>query len=288
MRLRRSVVPLVMFLLGAVAPAFAQRTTGTLVGNVTDESGAALPGVTVTLKGETVVGAQTAVTNEQGFYRFAALPTGNYDVAFALGGFATLNRNALKVSVGATVDESVMLKVSSLQEEVTVTGEAPVVDTTTNQISTTYDKDWVRNAPIPRNSFFDLINVGARRRLHLVRRVEPADLVRLGHQRELVPARRHRLHGAHQRRLVAVSQHRRDRGDRGAVARRHRRVRQRAGRRVQHRDPPGLEHVQGRRDRLLPERRPHRQQHERRTGRAASRTTATSTTSSRARSAGRS
>jgi hypothetical protein len=158
MRLRLAVVPLLLFLLGAVAPAFAQRTTGTLVGNVTDESGAALPGVTISLKGETIVGVQTAVTNEQGFYRFVALPTGTYDVSFALGGFATLNRNALKVSVGATVDESVMMKVSSMQEELTVTGEAPVVDTTTNQISTTYDKDWVRNAPIPRNSFFDLIN----------------------------------------------------------------------------------------------------------------------------------
>jgi Carboxypeptidase regulatory-like domain/TonB dependent receptor/TonB-dependent Receptor Plug Domain len=158
MRLRLAVVPLVLFLLGAVAPAFAQRTTGTLVGNVTDESGAALPGVTVTLKGETIVGAQTAVTNESGFYRFVALPTGAYDVSYSLGGFATLNRNALKVSVGATVDESVTMKVSALQEEVTVTGEAPVVDTQTNQISTTYDKDWVRNAPIPRNSFFDLIN----------------------------------------------------------------------------------------------------------------------------------
>jgi hypothetical protein len=158
MRLRRAVVPLMVFLLGAVVPAFAQRTTGNLVGNVTDESGAALPGVTVSLKGESVVGVQTAVTNEQGFYRFPALPTGNYDVSFALGGFATLNRNALKVSVGATVDESVTLKVSQMKEEVTVTGEAPVVDTQTNQLSTTYDKDWVRNAPIPRNSFFDLIN----------------------------------------------------------------------------------------------------------------------------------
>src|SRR5262245_16293025 len=103
MRLRLAVVPLVLFLLGAVRPAFAQRTTGTLVGNVTDESGAALPGVTISLKGEAVVGVQTAVTNEQGFYRFVALPTGSYDVSYALGGFATLNRNALKVSVGATV-----------------------------------------------------------------------------------------------------------------------------------------------------------------------------------------
>ena len=64
----------------AEATAFAQRTTGTLVGTVTDETGAVLPGVTVALKGEAIVGTQTAVTNEQGFYRFAALPPGTYDV----------------------------------------------------------------------------------------------------------------------------------------------------------------------------------------------------------------
>jgi hypothetical protein len=159
MRMRRWVVPCLVVLSGAASPLFAQRTTGVLVGTVSDESGAALPGVTVSLRGEAVVGTQTSVTNESGFYRFPALTTGIYDLSFALSGFGTLSRPGLKVSVGATVEENVSLKVSNRQEEVTVTGEAPVVDTQTNQVSTTYDKDWVRNAPIPRNSFFDLINV---------------------------------------------------------------------------------------------------------------------------------
>ncbi len=142
----------------AAATSFAQRTTGSIVGTVTDETSAALPGVTVTLKGETIVGTQTDVTNEKGFYRFPALPPGTYELTYSLTGFATVNRPGIKVSVGGTNEENVGLKVSGKTEEVTVTGESEVVDTTSNQVSTNYDKDWVRNAPIPRFTFFDLIN----------------------------------------------------------------------------------------------------------------------------------
>ena len=143
----------------AVAPsAFAQRTTGTLAGTVTDESGAVLPGVTVSLKGEMVVGTQTTQSGPQGLYRFGALPAGTYDVSFSLTGFSTLHRSGLRVPVGSTVEANVSLKVSQMAEEVTVTGEGAVVDTTTNQVSTNYDKEWVRNAPVPRFTFFDLIN----------------------------------------------------------------------------------------------------------------------------------
>src|SRR6185436_945730 len=144
--------------LGVAPQAFAQRTTGTLVGTVTDESGAVLPGVTVALKGEAVVGTQTDVSGPQGVYRFAALPPGTYEVTFTLAGFSTLRRSGLRVPVGATVEENVSLKVSQMAEEVTVSGESTVVDTTTNQVSTNYDKEWVRNAPVPRFTFFDLIN----------------------------------------------------------------------------------------------------------------------------------
>src|SRR5262249_11857755 len=55
-------------------------------------------------------------------------------------------------------EENIALKVSQIAEEVTVTGESPVVDTSSNQVATTYDKDWVRNAPIRRFTFFNLIN----------------------------------------------------------------------------------------------------------------------------------
>jgi len=158
---RRSLLPAIPCLFVLVAetqPAFAQRTTGTIVGTVTDESGGVLPGVAVTLKGEQIAGIQTSTSNAEGRYRFAALPPGAYNLSFALSGFSTLNRTGIRVGVGATVEENASLKVTQLTEEITVVGEAPVVDTQTNTVSTNYDKDWVRNAPVRRFSFFDLIN----------------------------------------------------------------------------------------------------------------------------------
>jgi outer membrane receptor protein involved in Fe transport len=148
-----------VLVLGIVSPALAQRTTGTLVGTVKDGTGAILPGVTVNLRGEKIVGTQTTVTNDQGFYRFTALPPGTYELEFTLSGFTTLRRQGVKLSVGATEEVSVGLNVKQLEEAITVTSDAPVVDTQTNQVSTNYDKDWVRNAPVPRFSMFDLLAV---------------------------------------------------------------------------------------------------------------------------------
>jgi len=138
--------------------SFAQRITGSLVGTVRDPSGAVLPGVSVALRGEKIVGTQSSVTNDSGFYRFIGLPPGSYELRFQLSGFATLRREAVRVSVGATTEIDAELKLTELAEEVTVVGDTPVVDTQTNQVSTHFDKDWVRNAPIARFSFFDLIN----------------------------------------------------------------------------------------------------------------------------------
>ena len=158
--MRRVLVALSCFatLLTAAGPALAQRTTGSIIGHVTDDSGAVLPGVTVTLKGDTIVGAQTSVANEQGFYRFAALPPGTYALTYSLQGFSTQRHAAVKVSLGGVLEENAALKVGSLTEEITVVGDSSVVDTSSNQLSTNYDKDWVRNAPIPRFSFFDFLN----------------------------------------------------------------------------------------------------------------------------------
>jgi len=139
--------------------ARAQRITGQLVGTVTDDSGAVLPGVTVSLQGPQIVGVQTTTSNEKGFYRFIALPPGSYELSFALSGFSTLNLEGIRVGVGQTIESNASLKLSSLAEEITVVGDASVVDTQTNQVSTNYDKDWVRNAPVPRFSMFDLIAV---------------------------------------------------------------------------------------------------------------------------------
>ncbi|MBS1818323.1 MAG: TonB-dependent receptor [Acidobacteria bacterium] len=141
-----------------VTPALAQRTTGEISGKVVDESGGTLPGVTVTLRGEAMPNAQPVITSETGLYRFPVLPAGTYDVEFALEGFGTAKYEAIRVAVGQTIDVNVTMKVSSLNETLTVTGTAPVVNVTTSEVSTNYNREWVQSAPVRRFSYFDLIN----------------------------------------------------------------------------------------------------------------------------------
>src|SRR6476469_10767762 len=100
----KRVCAVVLLSLGLATSAAAQRTTGQIIGKVTDESGAVLPGVTVTLRGAGVAGAPTAVTSESGVYRFPVLPPGTYEVEYLLSGFATVKREAIPVAVGNTVE----------------------------------------------------------------------------------------------------------------------------------------------------------------------------------------
>ena len=140
------------------APARAQRTTGEIIGKVTDESSAVLPGVTVTIRGSGIAGSPSVVTSETGTYRFPALPPGDYSIEYTLQGFSTLRRDAIPVGVGAVVELDITLKVSTLSETVTVTGETPVVNLATTTVSSNYNQTWVAAAPIRHFSFFDLVN----------------------------------------------------------------------------------------------------------------------------------
>jgi outer membrane receptor protein involved in Fe transport len=143
--------------LALATPSFAQRTTGAISGTVKDASGAVLPGVTVTVSGANIVGSQTAVTNEQGFYRILNLPPGEYQLGFTLIGFRGVTRKGLRIAVGGNVEENASLEISQLQEAVEVVGESPVVDTTSNEVGSNYDRTWVENAPLRRYTFFDLV-----------------------------------------------------------------------------------------------------------------------------------
>jgi hypothetical protein len=145
-------------LVSTAAPALAQRTTGEIIGKISDESGGVLPGVVVTLRGSAVAGAPTSVSTEAGVYRFPLLPPGTYELEYSLAGFGALKREGIPVAVGSTVPLDVTLKVSTVEEAITVTGDAPVVNTATAQVSTSYNKEWVQNAPVRRFSYFDLIN----------------------------------------------------------------------------------------------------------------------------------
>ena len=137
---------------------WAQRTTGDIRGVVTDESGAVLPGVTVTLSGPAVQGTPSTVSNESGVYRFPNLAVGIYQVSAELAGFATKAQTGIQVVLGATADVGVQMSVSTQQETITVVAEAPVVDSASTQVATNYTREWVENVPVRRFTFFDLIN----------------------------------------------------------------------------------------------------------------------------------
>ena len=111
------------------AAAIAQiGQTATLTGSITDASGAVLPGVTVTVSGEALIGGtRSSVTDANGVYRFPALPPGNYKLNAELSGFKQFSQE-VRLQLGQTITVDAKLEVGGVEESVTVTGESPVVD----------------------------------------------------------------------------------------------------------------------------------------------------------------
>jgi outer membrane receptor protein involved in Fe transport len=130
-------------------PAVLAQTTGTIEGSVTDQSGAALPGVTVEIASPNLQGTRTAVTAANGRYRFPSLPPGVYTVTGSLSGFTKVPKKAtVTLDAVATVD---LLLTLSTTAEVTVTGEAPLVDKTSSTAGTNYTASIIDKLPVGRN-----------------------------------------------------------------------------------------------------------------------------------------
>jgi outer membrane receptor protein involved in Fe transport len=130
------------------ASAFAQ-TTGTIEGTVTDQNGGALPGVTVEASSPRLQGTRTATTDGQGRYRFVSLPPGSYTVSANLSGFGTVQKTA-NVALDATATANMQLSLAA-KEAVTVTGEAPIVDTTSTTTGSNYTAKVIEKLPVGRN-----------------------------------------------------------------------------------------------------------------------------------------
>jgi len=138
-----------------IAPAAAQtgQMFGELVGKVSDDQGGVLPGVTVTLSGPAVMGAPTATTNAQGLYRFPAVNTGTYTLKFELAGFAPLMREGIVVPVRQTITVDAAMKLASLQETVTVSGQSPTVDVENTKMGARLDHEILQAVPTSRTIF---------------------------------------------------------------------------------------------------------------------------------------
>ena len=158
---RISCVAVVVFLFAvSSAPAAAQGTEASIIGRVTDQSGAVLPGVTVTATSPALqVGQMTAVTNEVGEYRVSPLPVGVYAVAFELSGFQSARRPEIRLTVGFNATINVQLGVGAVAETVTVSGESPVVDVTATTASTLLTREVLDLSATTRNGVLSILTL---------------------------------------------------------------------------------------------------------------------------------
>src|SRR3954468_11842792 len=137
----------VLLPMSAAAQGGGASNTGTIQGRVVDSSGAILPGVNVTATSPSMIGTQTQVTNENGTYRFPAVPPGTYEITFELAGFNTVKRSGIQISLGFTANVNADLAVATLQETVTVTGASPVIDTSATRVQQNFKTEQLNSIP---------------------------------------------------------------------------------------------------------------------------------------------
>lgn len=134
------------------APIASAQTTGSITGTVTDASGAVLPGVTVTLSGDRLIGGpQTQVSDTNGTYRFDRLMPGTYGVKMELQGFRSVDRPDVRISAAFVATINGKMEVGSLSETITVTGESPTVDVRSNVQQTVMNQEILEGIPTGRD-----------------------------------------------------------------------------------------------------------------------------------------
>ncbi|MFY9552107.1 MAG: TonB-dependent receptor [Thermoanaerobaculia bacterium] len=147
--MRRLLLPILVALLFIPASSALSQTTGDITGRVLDEQGGVLPGVTVEARGPALQGVRSTVSDGTGAYRLVLLPPGTYKVTATLPGFAKVEETVV-VSLAKTSSADLRLR-AAVKEEIVVSGESPVVDTTSTATGSNFDSRQIRTLPTGRN-----------------------------------------------------------------------------------------------------------------------------------------
>ncbi len=148
--MRRTTKYLILFLACTLAAGtlMAQSTKGDIQGRVDDDSGAPLPGVTITLSSANI--EQTAVSDTRGLYKFLSLTPGTYTVKFDLSGFQSRRNDNIVVNIGATTRVDAIMT-STFTDELVVTSVTPLVNTTSARIGVDLNEEFFKDLPTGRN-----------------------------------------------------------------------------------------------------------------------------------------
>ena len=147
-----------LFVLGLASPSAWAQYSSTLEGTVSDQSAAVVPGATVTTTNEATGVAQHVLTTSAGYYRIPALPGGVYTVKVSLTGFKNWTREHVRLESTQTRAVNVTLEVgSATAEEVNVTAEAPLVETSQARVSRLIEEQQIKELPLVGRNFFNLV-----------------------------------------------------------------------------------------------------------------------------------
>src|SRR5437899_2270139 len=145
--IRRSLFLLLLFFVLA-AGARAQEFRGAITGRVTDNSGAVLPGVTITVTNVATNVASTTVTNGEGLYTVPYLTPGNYKATAELSGFKKVERDGIEVRIGDRLAIDFRLEVGALEETVMVTARSPLLELGTASAGQVIDEKRISLMPL--------------------------------------------------------------------------------------------------------------------------------------------
>ena len=130
------------------------KLTGSIAGKVVDSEKNPLSGCSVTIGGPALQGTMSFTTTSFGNFRFPAVPPGDdYQCIFEMPGFKTVIRKGLKVSVGKSTYLTIVLEMSTIEEEVTVVGKSPTVDVKISKTVVNYSKNFIYNIPLARDLY---------------------------------------------------------------------------------------------------------------------------------------
>lgn len=133
----------------------AQSATGSIQGTVVDQSGAMLPGVSVTLTQAATTLVRIMTTDQTGTFRAELLPVGDYEITAQLQGFAPMSSEPITLTVGATITVRLEMRLANVAENVTVSAAAPTIETTRSQVSDTVGRVEIQNLPVNGRNFID-------------------------------------------------------------------------------------------------------------------------------------
>src|SRR5947208_4999987 len=137
----------------------AQTPTGTILGTVKDAQGAVVPGATVTATHEGTKYSRSAVSDDAGEYALRLLPIGHYALVVTIPGFKSFSQTGIVLEVGRNARVDATIELGTVEESLTVVGDAPLVETASASLSRTVGQQEVMNLPLVNRDLYSLLNL---------------------------------------------------------------------------------------------------------------------------------